>query len=471
MKELREYLLLKKYNTTFGDIVPLVIANAHKINISIINQTLSWTYPVFIKPSHPSTTNLTVHLHGEHYSGGRLLPCHHSNQPMRKQTNNYIKYSANELHSLQSPTYNITHKVRKKLFALQIWRPQLNSNKTIHRIATEVPLTSWNFPSIINTNLTGALNCKLTEICTICKDFNCDLFCCTETWCTPLVPNEAIQLTSDGLYTLFRRDRKDGRQHGGLACYARSNIPVVNTWSELDTPDLEVMWITFQPQRLPRKISSITLGVIYHPPGSDNWKMSSHLVTCVDKIRKHYPQTALIIVGDFNHMPDQYLKSACNLTQVVNKTTLDRSIIDLIYTNIPEYYLETHHEPGIGLSKHQVIIWKPQNCQTPQNRSKSLTVMKRKQGPKEKAALIRAVDKINWRLLYSLPTCQEQLQAFYSVLNKTIDELTPLTMGYFRIQRINQKETISFPPGQHNTLQIFQEYGQQETKDPEKALL
>ena len=99
----------------------------------------------------------------------------------------------------------------------------------------------------MNTNITGAPSDKRTEIMEIAKSSNSDVICITETWCSPSVPNEAVTLNG---YVANRTDRKDGRSHGGIICYVRGGIPVVNEWEELDAKDLETLWITIRPQHM-----------------------------------------------------------------------------------------------------------------------------------------------------------------------------------------------------------------------------
>ncbi len=55
-----------------------------------------------------------------------------------------------------------------------------------------------------------------------------------------------------------------------------------------------------------REFTHITIGVVYHPPKSDDWAMSRHITDCVDKIILKFPHTGIFICGDFNHMKDSY---------------------------------------------------------------------------------------------------------------------------------------------------------------------
>ncbi len=194
--------------------------------------------------------------------------------------------------------------------------------------------------------------------------------------------------------------------------------------TELNDSALDTIWITIRPQRMPRDFTHITIGAIYHPPKANDWTMSQHIATCVDKVRQKYLRSGFIILGDFNHMSDSYIKRTCSLHQIVTKPTHMNSTIDLCYTNMRDYYGPPTHEPGIGISKHQVIIITPNtvNLESP----KQVFVTKRCQGPKERGALCRSLQAVNWDPLYTMPTCEEQYEMFENVLNMMIEEFLPI---------------------------------------------
>ena len=86
--------------------------------------------------------------------------------------------------------------------------------------------------------------------------------------------------------------------------------------------NIEAIWITIRPKRLPRQVSMITLGVLYMPPGSSvrprrDAQHVSHIIHCLDTICKSHPDTGILVIGDFNHMKDKYIKSF-PLKQIVN---------------------------------------------------------------------------------------------------------------------------------------------------------
>ena len=322
-------------------------------------------------------------------------------------------------HRGSSAGKNTRHRIRTILTVSRHYNNLCQTGANTNNLVV-VPVVKWNLPTVANTNITGALCDKITEIKILCDNFNCDIFCITETWCTTLIPTSVCQIPR---YTVHRRDRQDGRSHGGIACYIKENLPVIKEWHELNKQDLETLWITIRPVRMPREFTHITVGVVYHPPKSNDWDMSQHLTDCVDRILQKYPRSGILICGDFNHMKDSYLKWSCNLKQIVSKATHMNSKIDLTYTNMANLYGPPQHEPGIGLSKHQVIICKPSTSgiKPPQH----IFVTKQCQGPKERAALCRTLQAIDWSPLFSLETCKEQFTVFDAIMQSTIQDNLP----------------------------------------------
>ena len=105
-----------------------------------------------------------------------------------------------------------------------------------------VGLIRWDLPTIIRTNVHGALSSKLDEIAPLSYKEQADIVCITETCCMPgKVPMTTVELPG---YTSVRRDRKDGRGGGGIIAYIRDSIPF-HQRKELDGPqstDLETIW-------------------------------------------------------------------------------------------------------------------------------------------------------------------------------------------------------------------------------------
>ena len=152
-----------------------------------------------------------------------------------------------------------------------------------------------------------------------------DICCVTETWLHCNIPTEAVDI--DG-YVLHRHDRSDGRQCGGVAAYVRNSMSCVRL-PELELPNVETLWLLFRSQRMPRTVSHILIGVVYHPPDADNRTTTDHLVDAVDTVMKRHPNAGVIILGDVNHLQDKPLREY-PLKQLVSSATRGEALLDKI---------------------------------------------------------------------------------------------------------------------------------------------
>ena len=128
---------------------------------------------------------------------------------------------------------------------------------------------------------------KIDELRHYVEYSNLDLVCLNETWLRECITNNIVDICG---YNLLRRDRIV-RQHGG-ACvhiYIRDSIQY-SLLDELMDASFEVLWIKVRPSCLPRGFSSIIVGTVYHPPGSDNSAMLNYLMNSLSSIESQYPQ-------------------------------------------------------------------------------------------------------------------------------------------------------------------------------------
>jgi hypothetical protein len=96
----------------------------------------------------------------------------------------------------------------------------------------------------------------------------------------------------------------------------------------LSEPDIESQWFLIKMDRLPRGINSIILGTVYHPPQSDDRILRSHIFNCLDSLLAAYPNSAIILLGDFNQFQPGNLCSSFSLKKLVTKPTRGNNILD-----------------------------------------------------------------------------------------------------------------------------------------------
>ena len=170
-------------------------------------------------------------------------------------------------------------------------------------------------------------------------------------------------------FNLYRKDRST--RGGGIAAYVSSSIQCKRLIDkELYESITEAMWIHLKPHRLPRSVSTILLGVVYHSPqatADDNNTLYNHVQETVDCFLKQYPDALICIIGDFNpnstNISSPIFKRMTGLTQIIKVLTRDSGILDWCLTNRPKTMSEPKQLPKVGRSDHYcVLIQQTTNC-------------------------------------------------------------------------------------------------------------
>ena len=183
--------------------------------------------------------------------------------------------------------------------------------------------------------------------------------CITETWLTDEISDSYV---SQANFSLFRKDR--ATRGGGTAMYVKSSIQC-KILDILQPPDMitEAMWVQLRPTRLPRQISSILVGVIYHPPratADDNNISYEYIQKTIDTYLADHPDSLVCIVGDFNpnstNISQKRFKHQCGLSQIVEVLTRDTGTLDWCLTNLPKLKATPKKLPKIGSSDHYSFL-------------------------------------------------------------------------------------------------------------------
>jgi hypothetical protein len=200
---LNAYINRRKYNSGFGDMLPLVIANIFSVNIRILNQLHHSCETLDIVPAFVSSSHwVTLHRLGDHYNGiaysptindctfitrrssansissgvSRMIPRHQKRPGVissdaggtpgavipsqQKRTGvtstgvgnivtntghnqKVITYTSEDLHALRPTSTNIPRGTRKAIFACGIWRPKQQ---------THISSSNQNIPIIVTNN-------------------------------------------------------------------------------------------------------------------------------------------------------------------------------------------------------------------------------------------------------------------------------------------------------------------------------
>ncbi len=189
---------------------------------------------------------------------------------------------------------------------------------------------------------------------------DCNIICLSETWLTPLVPDNAV--TPSDNFFVFRMDRtaEAGKTKGGGVCFFINkkwcdprNISIL---SRSCSPHLEHLSIICRPFYLPREFSSTVVTAVYIPPQADSSLALSKLHDELSGYINIHPDAACIVAGDFNKA--NLKKVIPNFHQHISCLTRGLNTLDHCYTQFKNAY-KAHSLPAFGKSDHAAIFLTP----------------------------------------------------------------------------------------------------------------
>ena len=277
-------------------------------------------------------------------------------------------------------------------------------------------------PKIMVSNVISLVP-KLVKVQEFLLRTQVDLAFITETWLKTTIANTVVDIPG---YSIIRRDRMSN-DHGGVCLYIKENGSRFKQLQELSCcDDHEVLWVQLRPNRLPRGFSSLIVAVVYHPhwPETENSCMREHLFRSLSLAESKFPNCALIVAGDFNRLDIKSLKKHFRLKQIVKKPTRKDAILDLILTNLHDFYDDPRHFPPFGLSDHNTIAAEPRTRVS----SRSIKyVFKRDMRASRKAEMGRFLSSMDWPSLFtSFESCEDMLSMFCEAIHAGLDLLIPV---------------------------------------------
>ena len=325
--QFNNYIYNKVYNSSAGDMIPLIAANAINRSIIVYNSNFNITNTI-----HPRNISLLpparVIFRNEHYDA--------------------LFIDSEACHALISSSSHKVYKSSSKSYlsnSLNATKPKPNRFTKINQH------TRKSVPSILLTNC-RSINNKFEEAINKMKMENCMINIFTESWLKEDQPNNLIQV--DG-FSIIRVDRVE-KNGGGILCYIKDNIEFTTILSyNVQSSSFLCVFI----------ISVKTLLIaIYHP----YWGNSPNHDLILDLLYKTIPEhlnkfncDKIVICGDFNGLINHLneISSTFNLTNMVNFNTRGKSSIDCILTNTPQLFQPAIQHSPLGLSDHCVITLKP----------------------------------------------------------------------------------------------------------------
>ena len=211
---------------------------------------------------------------------------------------------------------------------------------------------------------------KLTEVQEFIFRNEVGLAFFTETWLRGSIADSVVNIPG---YTVLRRDRTF-ESHGGVCLYIRNEM----SWKYNQLEDFkccdhhEVLWVHLKPTRLPRGFPCLVAAIVYHPKqnAETDASLREHLFDSLTLAEARYPNCAFAVCGDFNRFNTQQLTNHFRLKQIVKVPTRKDATLDLIMTNLYEYYSEPKIFPPFGLSDHATVLVSPKNREKSVNSTK-----------------------------------------------------------------------------------------------------
>ena len=167
------------------------------------------------------------------------------------------------------------------------------------------------------------------------------------------------------------------------------------------------------------------LGIIYHPPNNNNPAILDYLWQSLSSIESRFPNSGLLIVGDFNRLNTKRLQNSFDLKEIAKFPTRGHKILDLVLTNVREYYKDPIQRPPHGLSDHMSVEVLPKDSsQLPDSRS---TMKTRDLKPSNRLAIRTYLQEVDaYTLVGNVHGCAEKVSIFQSIIQHGLDSVLPL---------------------------------------------
>ena len=253
----------------------------------------------------------------------------------------------------------------------------------------------------------------------IFRSRNINIAFITETWLKETVTDGVVDIPD---FALLHQDRKR-ESHGGVCAYIKEGYCRYNYLKQLNCCDEhESLWLHLRPTCLPREFSCIIAAVIYHPPRSDKRSIREHLFSSLTLMESKYPNCGILVTGVFYRLDISGLLRHFRLKQIVKVRTWKDATLDLILTNMHEYYSPLQPFAPFGLSDHSVAT--PLQGKRINNTKKTIT--KRDLRASTKASMGRFLNRIDWSILFApLEGCEEMWNTFTEAVRTGLDILMP----------------------------------------------
>ena len=289
----------------------------------------------------------------------------------------------------------------------------------LHEQPNSVMRKNRTLPRIFLSNACGLTN-KMDELEYVLKHNQVDIAVITESWFK--TEKEGISQLDD--YKTYNKNR-EVKDCGGISVLIKNEVP--STIIQVESEDLEIMWLTIRPVWLPRNIDVIILAAVYYPPktlADTRDRMIEHIITTTQHLQTKYTNPGFVILGDLNTFPEKQITRPLNLKQVVKIPTRGKNTLDKIFTNIHKHFKEPVSLPALGRSDHSSVLWIPSQPQTANEPIK--TQYSRRYPDSKIREFGRWITQQTWQEVLEAEGTDNKCDLFYDSIWEKIDDLFPL---------------------------------------------
>ena len=173
----------------------------------------------------------------------------------------------------------------------------------------------------------------------------------------------------------------------------------------------------------PNPLTEKTFDELVKISSANDESIKEYLFGNLQNIESNHPNCGITLIGDFNRLNITNICRHFGLKQVVKFPTRGDATLDLILTNISEFYSEPKCYPPLGLSDHCTIHIAAKQRRYQQEKSKYMTLHGTR--PSYRASLGRYLSNINWLSLTDLPTCKDKLLYFTDLVFNGVNSILP----------------------------------------------
>ncbi len=190
---------------------------------------------------------------------------------------------------------------------------------------------------------------------------DCNILCLTETWLTPSVPDTTVTPSDNFNFLRMDRTAEAGKTKGGGVCFMINkkwcDPRYISILSRSCSPHLEHLSIICRPFYLPREISPIIVTAVYISPQADTGLALSKLHDVLSGYINKHPDTAFIIVGNFNKANLRHHFRTCTKmypVQLEDRIHWISATLSLKMPTLPAHYRLLINRTMLPFSSHQI---------------------------------------------------------------------------------------------------------------------